>query len=143
MVISYRIKYLFIIFIIIIYLFIQLLKKTIKYAKNEKNKFPSELTNLSRIGNKLKLAIEFQKTYSILFTAADKGLTKRPINSFINLEKSYETHKKGVGICSIGKKENLYAKEFVEYYLKLGIKKIIIYDNNDINEEKFEDVLEE
>jgi ABC-type branched-subunit amino acid transport system substrate-binding protein len=31
----------------------------------------------------------------------------------------------------------------VEYYLKLGIKKIIIYDNNEIDGEKFEEVLKE
>jgi hypothetical protein len=36
----------------------------------------------------------------------------------------------------------LYIKEFVEYYIKLGIKKIIIYDNNDVDGEKFEDKLE-
>ena len=136
----YGIKYLFMILIIIFFLFTQILKKTIK---NEKNKFQSELTDLSTMGSKLNLAIEFQKIYSTLFEAASKGLTKRPINSFRNVEKSYKTHNKGIGICSIGKKENLYAKEFVEYYLKLGIKKIIIYDNNEINGEKFEDVLKE
>ena len=44
---------------------------------------------------------------------------------------------KGICICSIGKNENLYAKEFIEYYLLIGVKKIIIYDNNDINGENF------
>ena len=41
----------------------------------------------------------------------------------------------------IGKKENLYAKEFVKHYLKLGYNHIFIYDNNNIKDEKFEDVL--
>ena len=81
--------------------------------------------------------------YSNLFEA----MRNYKINGFYNYNKSviehYFRNKKGVGICSIGRKENLYAKEFVEYYLKLGIKKIIIYDNNDIDGEKFEDVLEQ
>ena len=46
-----------------------------------------------------------------------------------------------VCLCTIGKKENLYAYEFVEHYKKIGYDKIFIYDNNDIGDEKFEDVL--
>ena len=45
-----------------------------------------------------------------------------------------------VGLCVIGKKENSYAHEFVIYYKKLGYNHIFIYDNNDINDEKFEDI---
>ena len=44
-------------------------------------------------------------------------------------------------MCSIGKNENLYIKEFISYYKKLGYNKIFLYDNNDIDEERFEDVL--
>jgi hypothetical protein len=61
----------------------------------------------------------------------------------INIGQNYRIHRKGVGICTIGRKENLYAKEFIEYYIKLGIKKIIIYDNNEINGENFSDILKE
>ena len=46
-----------------------------------------------------------------------------------------------VCVCTMGKNENKYALEFVEYYKKIGVDKIIIYDNNDINGEKFESVL--
>ena len=46
-----------------------------------------------------------------------------------------------VCLCVIGKKENLYILEFVEHYKNLGYKHIFIYDNNDINEERFEDVV--
>ena len=45
-----------------------------------------------------------------------------------------------VCICTIGKNENKYAKEFVEYYKKYGIDKIFLYDNNG---EKFNEVLYE
>lgn len=46
-----------------------------------------------------------------------------------------------VCICTIGKLENLYIREFIEYYNKLGVDKIIIYDNNEINGEHFETVI--
>ena len=44
-------------------------------------------------------------------------------------------------ICVIGKQENRYIKEFVNYYRKLKITKIFLYDNNDLNGENFEDIL--
>ena len=46
-----------------------------------------------------------------------------------------------VCLCTLGKKENNYAVEFVEHYKRYGIDKIFIYDNNDINGEKFQDIL--
>ena len=48
-----------------------------------------------------------------------------------------------VCLCTIGKKENLYAREFVEYYKNIGINKIFIYDNNEKNDEKFDIVLKD
>jgi hypothetical protein len=47
-----------------------------------------------------------------------------------------------VCICAIGKNENLYIKEFVNHYKKLGYNSIFLYDNNDIGEERFEDVIQ-
>ena len=44
-------------------------------------------------------------------------------------------------ICLIIKQENRYIKEFVDYYKKLNINKIFLYDNNDINGEHFEGIL--
>ena len=46
-----------------------------------------------------------------------------------------------VCICSIVKNENKYLREFVSHYKNYGIDKIFIYDNNEINGEKIEDVL--
>lgn len=39
------------------------------------------------------------------------------------------------GVCSMIKNENLYLREWVEHYIKLGFDKIILYDNNEINGE--------
>lgn len=47
-----------------------------------------------------------------------------------------------VALCCIGRLENRYAVEFVEWYKKLGIDKIFVYDNNYDGEEHFEDVLQ-
>lgn len=48
---------------------------------------------------------------------------------------------KGSAVVAIGRRENRYAVEFVEHYLRLGFDKIIIADNNFGNEEHFEEVL--
>ena len=46
-------------------------------------------------------------------------------------------------LCVIAKRENLYAKEYVNHYKKLGYQHIYIYDNNDVDGEKFEDVIQD
>jgi hypothetical protein len=48
-----------------------------------------------------------------------------------------------VALCVIGRLENQYAVEYVEWYKKLGFDKIFIYDNNHDGEEHFEDVLQQ
>ena len=50
-------------------------------------------------------------------------------------------HKPKICLCVIAKNENLYAKEYVDYYMKIGYDNIFLYDNNDINGEHFEDVI--
>ena len=45
-----------------------------------------------------------------------------------------------IALCTMGRLENLYVKEFVYYYKKLGIDKIFIYDDNDLNSENINDV---
>ena len=58
--------------------------------------------------------------------------------SFIRKEK-----KTKICLCVIGKNENIYAKEYINHYKQLGYNHIFIYDNNDINGERFEDILTE
>ena len=60
------------------------------------------------------------------------------LNKYIN-RKNPDNLK--VCLCVICKEENLYLKEFVEAYRKLGFNHIFIYDNNDINSEKLEEVI--
>ena len=48
-----------------------------------------------------------------------------------------------VALCCIGRLENRYAVEFVEFYgIHHGVDKIFVYDNNYDGEEHFEDVLQ-
>ena len=47
-----------------------------------------------------------------------------------------------IAMCSIGRMENRYAVEFVNFYCKLGVEKFFIYDNNYDGEEHFEEVLQ-
>ena len=42
----------------------------------------------------------------------------------------------------MGKKENLYAREFFDYYINLGVDHLFIYDNNEPFSEKIQDVLD-
>lgn len=44
-------------------------------------------------------------------------------------------------VVAIGRRENLYAREFVEHYKNLGFDNVIILDNNYGEEEHFEEVL--
>ena len=66
---------------------------------------------------------------------------KKYLKETNNIVKEENISSTKVCMCAIGKKENPYAKEFVNYYKNLGYNHIFIYDNNDVNDEKFEDVL--
>ena len=46
-----------------------------------------------------------------------------------------------VCLCAIGKRENLYVREYVEHYKLYGVDKIFIYDNNEIDGEVFDNIL--
>ena len=46
-----------------------------------------------------------------------------------------------VCICTLGKEENKYIREFIYHYKNYGVDKIYLYDNNDLNGEYFESVI--
>lgn len=48
-----------------------------------------------------------------------------------------------VAVCAIAKKENLYIREWVEWYKNLGVSKIFLYDHNDVDGERFEEVIDD
>ena len=100
--------------------------------------------DLNTLQKRLNLSIEYNKIYSNLYFIAKDGDTKSPKFFNNSIMQNYSIIKrKGLCLCTIGKKENLYAREFIEYYKSLGFDKIIIFDNNEIEEEKFEYVLKD
>ena len=63
---------------------------------------------------------------------------------FISMNTLYSNNKKiKVCLCTVGTMENLYVKEYITHYKNLGYNHIYLYDNNDVNGEKFEDVIKE
>ena len=47
-----------------------------------------------------------------------------------------------IALCTMGKMENLYVNEFIDYYIKLGVEKIFIYDDNLPETEDFSDAID-
>ena len=71
---------------------------------------------------------KFSKKYFLLLSLL---LYLNIINIFLNKIKNTK-----IAICTIGKRENLYVKQFVSYYIHLGIDHIFIYDDNEPKTEK-------
>ena len=58
-------------------------------------------------------------------------------------KKKQEKQKIKAAVVAIGRKENQYAREFVEHHLKVGFEHFYIADNNRDGEEHFEEVLQD
>ena len=71
----------------------------------------------------------------LIFIIITKYYIIRIINS------NYEYLK--ICLCTLGKQENRYIREFVEHYKKYGVDKIYLYDNNNVDGENFEEVNKE
>ena len=57
------------------------------------------------------------------------------------MKKSFNKFTIKICLCTPGKNENRYIREYIEYYLNYGVDKIFLYDNNDLNGEFFEEVI--
>lgn len=99
-----------------------------------------DLTNESQKDESktIKKANRLNEIYSNLLLNIREEIN---INSTYNGNNNYKNNHNKILLCSIGKEENLYAKEFVEYYLELGFDKIIILDNNDLDGERFDNII--
>ena len=66
----------------------------------------------------------------------------RQKNSFKQINNNFRIK---VCICTLGKNENKYIKEFLDYYKQIGVDKIFLYDNNDIGykNESFDEIISE
>jgi len=59
------------------------------------------------------------------------------------VEQKKTTKSPRIALCGLAKNENLYIREWVEHYLKIGVDTIFLYDNNDINGERFDEVIDD
>lgn len=85
---------------------------------------------------------EFKENLNGLFNAnLEKQEYLRPVK--VNKEKIIylDNTSLKIALCAIAKNENLYIREWVEWYKNIGISKIFLYDNNELDGEKFEDVI--
>ena len=72
----------------------------------------------------------------------DAVYNKKDVNIYNNIEtEKNNINKIKVCLCTPGKQENKYIREFVQFYEKMGVDKIFLYDNNDADGEKFEEVI--
>ena len=78
--------------------------------------------------------------FIILFSSYYKSKLYNIFKYFQSINKINKRNTQ-VCICLSGKKENRYIREYVEHYKALGVDKIFLYDNNDIDDEKFDDIL--
>ena len=74
----------------------------------------------------------------ILYNDKNKNKIKSNNQNYLLKQKNIK-----VCLCTVGKQENKYIREFVQHYEKYGINKIILYDNNDKDGEKFEEVIKD
>lgn len=61
----------------------------------------------------------------------------------IKYNQEYSINVFKIALLTIAKMENKYIKEFVEHYFFIGVNKIIICDNNEINGEKINEILDD
>ena len=69
-------------------------------------------------------------------------ITKIQDNLLAVCPKEEEVEQSMVALCAIAKNENNYIKEWVDHYKQLGFDKIFLFDNNDIDGERFDKILE-
>lgn len=93
----------------------------------------------------VKQLLDLKSNYDPTFTLdLQKLVNACPVKlSNLNLAHNIKPYTGKVLLCCIGKMENNYIKEFVEYYKQIGFDNICLYDNNDIDGEKFDDVIGE
>ena len=85
---------------------------------------------------------EIRKTLEAnLIDKKHKKYKKQEIKQEIKEEINSNNISLKVALCAIAKNENLYIREWVEWYKNLGISKIFLYDNNDLTGERFEDII--
>ena len=137
----------------------------IKYetsTKNKKIQKQDEIYHLINTGTdkkkltlKTKILVTFELsfltlTFILVFRKAMIYLLKKNTKEIEELPKPKKkqifkssSNLLNICICTYVKNQNVYITEFIEFYQKIGVNKIFLYDNNDENGEKFNDLVKE
>ena len=122
------------------------MKKIIKVVEKEKTRKRRYKRGKRKIKKSFNIFIKLNSKIAIiiiLFLLFICKIKYKNISSKMSSEIKYKNiSSTKVGLCIICKEENLYIKEFIDHYKNLGYNHIFIYDNNDINGEKLEDVIQ-
>ena len=120
---------------------------SISENENEKNSYSFEIPTFVYIILSFILLcfiiIFIIKIYDILINMNKTNTNNIQIqmNNQEQIKEEININNTKVCLCTLGKNENRYIREFVKHYEKYGVDKIFLYDNNDIEGEKFEDVI--
>ena len=121
--------------------------------KNKNEKRPKVRYDISnnkllrkKLKNKKKISFEFFKEVDILISIIKLIIILLLILfiQFIIIKPKIlkeKNNKTKIALCTMGRNEILYIKEFVNYYLNLGVDTLFIYDDNIEEKEKFINVI--
>ena len=112
------------------------IKKSFFYKSG--NKYKQKYAKSKRFNSLKKIYILFLLFFLYFLTTIKKQ--KKIITNFIEIKPKSNTK---ICICTLGKQENLYIREYLNHYKNYGVNKVYLYDNNDINGEKFEDAIDD
>lgn len=113
-----------------------------KHAKlADKTMLPGDHKNdgLSIQGYQARSCAFLYERLLTMFVKAE-GLSVKHVD-FVRLDEEWEKNNTKVMLVSIGRLENRYIREFVEFYRYIGVTNICLCDNNRDGEEDFHDVI--
>ena len=115
--------------------------KTIYFKNNKKNSVIYKafifLNKLSFFVYKGKNNNKLYKIIILIYLVFFSKIIKKEIINFKIIKNTK------ICVCTPVKNENRYIREFVEHYKKYGVDKIFLYDNNNLNGERLENVIGE
>ena len=140
-------KILLIILLLIIYFAYIHNRKNLKISKEINNNIENiDVSNLP-LSEHYKILLPRYKYHPLKDISPEERFNLFKLEDSIDYQKMKETGKDKYiyNICTITKikKENLYVRDFVEYYIKLGIDKFYFGDDNPENIENLSDVLDD
>ena len=112
-------------------------------------------TDIKKLTLKTKILVTFELsfltlTFILVFRKAMIYLLKKNTKEIEELPKPKKkqifkssSNLLNICICTYVKNQNVYITEFIEFYQKIGVNKIFLYDNDDENGEKFNDLVKE